>query len=102
MLYDVGPPTLGVPRRAECLGTNVVFVNTSQNFIFHSSLSFVFPPFSRDISLHLNIVAGALNVKLETLGGRFLFHFAAQKVSLSCLVTPRRLFNTKVRKNFQI
>lgn len=58
MMLDL--PTLGVPRGAECLGTNVVFVNTSQNFIFHSSLSFVFPPFSRDISLHLNIVAGSL------------------------------------------
>ena len=102
MLHDVGPPTLGVPRGAECLGAKVVFVNISQNFIFHSSLSFVFPPFSRDISLHFKIVAGALDVKLETLGGRFSFHFAAQKFSLSRLVTSRRRFNTKVRKKFQI
>ena len=44
MLRDVGPPTLDVPRGAECLGAIVVFVNTSQDFIFYFSLSFVFPP----------------------------------------------------------
>ena len=35
---------LGVLRGAECLGTNVVFVNTSQDVIFHFSLFFVFLP----------------------------------------------------------
>ena len=34
---------------------------------------------------------------VETLGGRFSFYFAAQKFSLYCLVTPQRLFNTKVK-----
>ena len=34
---------------------------------------------------------------VETLGGRFSFYFAAQKFSLSRLVTPHRLFNTKVK-----
>ena len=29
---------------AECLGTNVVFMNATQDSIFHFSRSFVFPP----------------------------------------------------------
>ena len=56
---------LGIPRRAECLGTkNVAFVNTSQDFDHFSFLTlFCFPrQFSCVISLDLNIVAGALYV----------------------------------------
>ena len=37
-------PSLGVPGGAECLGTNVVFMNATQVSIFHFSRSFVFPP----------------------------------------------------------
>ena len=44
MLHDIGLPTLGVPRGAECLGANVGFGNTSHDFIFYFSLSVVFPP----------------------------------------------------------
>ena len=50
-LHDVGPPTLGVPRGggggrgvSESLRSNVVFVKTSQDIIFHFILSFVFLP----------------------------------------------------------
>ena len=32
------------PGGAECLGTNVVFMNATQDSIFHFSRSFVFPP----------------------------------------------------------
>ena len=56
---------LGIPRRAECLGTkNVAFVNTSQDFDhFSFQTLFCFPrQFSCVISLDLNIVAGALYV----------------------------------------
>lgn len=48
---------LGVLRGAECLGTNVVFVNTSQDVIFISVFSPFSFQFSLDISLWLNIVA---------------------------------------------
>lgn len=58
VLHDVGHSTLGVPWGAECLGTNVVLVNTFQDF---SSVSLVFShQFSNEISLHGKKVARAL------------------------------------------
>ena len=51
-----------VPWGTECLRTNVVFVNATQDFIFHFSLCLFSRQFSRDIYLRLNIEAGALYV----------------------------------------
>ena len=49
--HDVGPSTLGVPWGAECLGTNIVLVNTFQDL---SSVSLLFShQFSHEISLHI-------------------------------------------------
>ena len=81
MLHDVEPPTLGVPSGAECLETNIVFVNRSQDFIFHLSLSFVFPPM---FALHFAALKYGswrpLRV-VETLGGRFLFNLLSVVVA---------------------
>ena len=47
---------------AECLGTNVVFMNATQDSIFISVVLLFSRQFSREIYLRLNIEAGALYV----------------------------------------
>ena len=60
MLHDIGLPTLGVPRGAECLGANVV-LETHLMISFFTSVFLLFSlQFSRDISLRSNMLAGAL------------------------------------------
>ena len=87
----------GGAGRVGKLGSNVVFVKTSQDIIFHFILSFVFLPiFTWHFVGLKNSRWRPLRV-VETLGGRFSFYFAAQKFSLTSLVTPRRLFKTTVK-----
>ena len=72
------------------LGANAVFKNLFQDFIFHFSLSFVFSPSfmwhfvalkysSQRPFSHLTCSVSTLAV--ETHGGRFSSHYAAQNVS---------------------
>ena len=64
---------------------------------FHFSFQFVSPPIFTCYFVVLEYSSWCPLRLVEMLGGRFLFYFAAQKFSLSRLVTPRRLFNTKVK-----
>ena len=74
MLHIIGPPTLNVPRGAECLGTNVFFLKHISGFQFVISVFFlVFPPiFTWHFVALKNSSWRRLHV-VETLGGRFRF-----------------------------
>ena len=74
MLHIIGPPTLSVPRGAECLGTNVVFLKHISGFHFVISFFFlVFPPiFTLQFVALKNSSWRPLRV-VETLVGRFRF-----------------------------
>ena len=87
----------GGAGRVGKLGSNVVFVKTSQDIIFHFILSFVFLPIFTWHFVELKNSSWRPLRLVETLGGRFSCYFAAQKFSLTSLVTLRRLFETKVK-----
>ena len=74
MLHIIGPPTQSLPRGAECLRTNVVFLKHISGFHFVISVFFlVFPPiFTWHFVALKNSRWRPLRV-VETLGGRFRF-----------------------------